>query len=210
MKVNAIQLLLLTLVVTLLLQISEARIKGSAPSSLDKEGEERSLYYNNKNNNNNGGNYYGRRGYYPYYRRRYWNKYYQGDDAQVDDAQVDDAQGDDAQGDDNVSTSWASIQGQATTEFQRFYHTSPGEWSTWEWAIAGGACTILIGFVLCICVCCNSGSKERKSRNESKYDFDDYTSLESRKGSSSSGASGESTDFDDNATYDSIMRLRSD
>ena len=47
------------------------------------------------------------------------------------------------------------------------------------------------------------------NREDTAYDFDDYTSIDSRKQSFMTKSS-ESTDFDDNATYDSIMRLRSD
>ncbi len=152
------------------------------------------------------------------------------DEAQVDDiVDTDDSQreGDDAveiddsQGDDyiasylanNTSTDWKSRVSYAEThvkeELVRWYYTPPGEWTSEEWALSGGLAALVLGTVFCICMCCCRPSDElpeRKRRN-STYDFDDYTSLDSRKVSSSSGSS---TESDDNATYDSIMRLRSD
>lgn len=238
MKAYAIQLLLLILVIVP--YTSEARIKGNIKNGEDrslyyaqnngKNGQnyygkyyQRRYYYN-----------YNKRRYYA--NDDDANLANAGDDgAAVDDAvsaddtaaQGDDVQIDDGQGDDyiasylsnNTSSGWrgtiSSVEEQVRDEFRTWYYTPPGEWTTEEWALLGGISALILGSVFCICMCCCRPSSgfdgAEKTRRASTYDFDDYTSIDSRKGSSKgSSASDSSIDSDGNATYDSIMRLRSD
>ena len=103
---------------------------------------------------------------------------------------------------------------EAEKSIRKWYETSPNDWTTGQWLWFGGAMFGLLGFVLCAfncCRCCSNNSKDvGRSGRGVEYDHDDYTSIDSRKSSFLSKDGSESTDFDDNATYDSIMRLRSD
>lgn len=205
---------------------------------LDAENEDRDLqyyanrryryywtpYYGNNNSNNKKmyyRRYYNRNKYYnnnKYYNK---NKYY-GDDGANDDA-TDDAEAMEDEiiyYDDMVdlnSTDWVSTmknyEAQAEESFFNWYRTPPGEWSSEQWAWFSGLMLLFVGVSFCACSCCCSSSSTDESAKERKtplYDLDDYTSVGSRNGSFMTSNSSASTEWDDNATYDSIMRLRSD
>jgi len=232
MKTQTYQILLLVAIFCL---SSAAQIRGSV-EAVEKE-EPRDLYYNYNNNRNyqNNGNGGGGNYGYGYYRRRYYNRYYQNknnnnQNEATDDTVQEDDQGDNQQYDDAVNvngtyyenathtTSWREqvyhYEEMMEQDFYQWYESPPGDWTTSQWAWFGGALTALMSFVFCMCLCCGSNAEEKKEkrRKESEYDFDDYTSMDSsvRKGSSFVTKESDSTEFDDNATYDSIMRLRSD
>jgi hypothetical protein len=150
------------------------------------------------------------------------------DDNQGDDNGVDDQVYNDGDADDYIATyaenngtdadaDWytriVNAEKQFETDLKTWYYTPPGEWTAQEWGLFGGLAAILVGTLFCFCMCCcySGGDKSyiTRQRASSTYDFDDYTSIDSRKASSSS-SSGSSTESDDSATYDSIMRLRSD
>lgn len=188
-------------------------------------------YYSNGGNGGNGGN--NNRRYY-----RQYNKYYQGEDdenAGQDDA-VDDAAGNDDVNDAddggynpydddayyNNSTHWydgnawvtkaMSYEEEAEANFWAWYATPPGEWTAVQWAWFSGLMVLLIGISFCLCMCCSNFQEDpavAKTRKQSEYDFDDYTSVDSKRSFMTSNSSAD-TEWDDNATYDSIMRLRSD
>jgi hypothetical protein len=172
--------------------------------------------YKNGNNNNNNNNNYNNNRNNNNNNRRYYNRYYrQGgngwNDTSTDDDQVQ-TDDDDANVTDSNNSSWFSaMESEVEQNFYSWYESPPGEWTTAQWAWFSGLLILTFGLVYSMCMCCIScckGEKER-SRNDSSQDFDEYTSIDSRKGSFMTKES-ESTDFDDNATYDSIMRLRSD
>jgi hypothetical protein len=174
-------------------------------------------YKNGNNNNNNNNNNYNNNRNNNNNNRRYYNRYYrQGgngwNDTSTDDDQVQTNDDDAANVTDNNSSSWFSaMESEVEQNFYSWYESPPGEWTTSQWAWFSGLLILTLGLVYSMCMCCIScckGEKER-SRNDSSQDFDEYTSIDSRKGSFMTKES-ESTDFDDNATYDSIMRLRSD
>ena len=219
--------------------MSEARI-GDAPKEVSPDEDRDLAYYgnnNNYNNNNNNRRYYGGGGggnggggrYY--YGRRYYRQYYNqnnngsnenaGDDTvDADDNEVEtyynetDDTGNATDYDSDFSA-WrgyiSSLESEAEVKFYEWYQAPPGEWTTEQWAWFSGILTLTLGLLFCICMCCTSCCESEKevNREGTAYDFDDYTSIDSRKGSFMTKGS-ESTDFDDNATYDSIMRLRSD
>ena len=149
------------------------------------------------------------------------------DDNQGDNNGVDDQVYIDGDADDYIATyaenngtdaDWytriVNAEKQVELDLKTWYYTPPGEWTAQEWGLFGGLAAILFSTLFCLCMCCcysggNKSSYITRQRASSTYDFDDYTSIDSRKASSSS-SSGSSTESDDSATYDSIMRLRSD
>ena len=182
---------------------------------------------NQANSNGNNNNYYNNYNNYNNYRRyRYYGNGQGGNGSDVNnDDQVEDDQveiyDDDADTTDNTTnyqntTTWrgyiSSVESEMEQNFYNWYESPPGQWTTAQWAWFSGLLTLALGLFVCIFMCCSSCCKDEKERNrsESTYDFDDYTSMDSRKGSFMTKDSGDSTEFDDNATYDSIMRLRSD
>ncbi len=206
---------------------------------LDAENEDRDLqYYANRRYRYYWGGYYGNgNGNKNMYYRRYYNrnkyynknKYYQKNKYYGDDGATDDATDDAAEEamedeiiyyDDMVdlnSTDWVSTlkdyEAQAEESFFNWYRTPPGEWSSEQWAWFSGLMLLFVGVSFCACSCCCSSSTPDESAKERKaplYDLDDYTSVGSRNGSFMTSNSSASTEWDDNATYDSIMRLRSD
>lgn len=233
MKFQVYQFLLCCIVA--LFFVSEARI-GEAPKVVSPD-EDRDLAYYGKNkyyrryyggggSGGSGGRYYRRK----YYGGRYYGRYYKNSNGSNENA------GDDAvdANDNEIETyynetedtgnatdyefdlsTWrgyiSSLESEAELKFYEWYQAPPGEWTTEQWAWFSGALTLTLGLLFCLCMCCTSCCESEKeiNREDTAYDFDDYTSIDSRKGSFMTKGS-ESTDFDDNATYDSIMRLRSD
>lgn len=175
------------------------------------------------NGNGNGGRNYRR---YYYNNGRYYGRYYNqnSNGSNENYNAVDDA----VDADDNEvetyynetedtgnATTWrgyiSSLESEAELRFFEWYQAPPGEWTTEQWAWFSGIISLTLGLLFCLCMCCSSccESEKEKNREDTAYNFDDYTSIDSRKQSFVTKSS-ESTDFDDNATYDSIMRLRSD
>jgi hypothetical protein len=223
--------LLIFIILSALVQC-EARVGGSSV----QQNEDRDLgYYGYANQHYYGGgggkhyygggrHYYGGgRRYYRYYKKRYYNQkeyYGSGGKNAVEDVDeyttesTDDLL--DSSGENYYNeTTWrakiSALESQAEESVFELYQTSPGEWTLEQWLLVSGILALTLGMVVCTCCCCSSccGRGDKKGRKQSEYDFDDYTSIDSRKGSFMTKGS-ESTDFDDNATYDTIMRLRSD
>lgn len=209
----------------------EARIGGSSGEENDRDlgyyGYANQHYYGGgggKRYYGGGRHYYGGgRRYYRYYKKRYYNHrdYYGSDGSNAaDDVEdygteiTDDLQ--ESYGTSNYNaTSWrgkiSALEAQAEESVYKLYESSPGQWTSGQWILVSAVLAVTLGMVICACFCCSSccGRGEKKSRKGREYDFDDYTSIDSRRGSFMTKGS-ESTDFDDNATYDTIMRLRSD
>jgi len=183
----------------------------------------------NGNGNGNNARYYRRK----YYNGRYYGRYYnqnsngsnENENANDDAADANDNEvetyynetedtGNATDYDSDLST-WrgyiSSLESEAELRFYEWYQAPPGEWTTEQWAWFTGMISLTLGLLFCLCMCCSSCCESEKeiNREDTAYDFDDYTSIDSRKQSFMTKSS-ESTDFDDNATYDSIMRLRSD
>lgn len=180
---------------------SEAGIRGS-----ERTNEERALgggYYRYNNN--------GQR-YYPYYRnggnRRYYKRNYYGN-YHNDDRNDDDVYGgasDDKWSnvtDDGVSGTFSRYEQQAQESFSNWYQTSPGDWTSQQWAFVGGTTVLIGGLIICFIKCFHSCCCGRND-----YDFDDYVAMDSKRNGLKEIQS-ESTDIDDDATLDQVMRLRS-
>mmetsp|Transcript_15127 Transcript_15127/g.18433 ORF Transcript_15127/g.18433 Transcript_15127/m.18433 type:complete len:248 (+) Transcript_15127:291-1034(+) len=165
----------------------------------------------------------------------YGNNTYYGDDAtDDDDANVDDT-GDTNENEDNnqdIDGSGNSTGYQPSEweeQFWEWYDSPPAEWTNIEWAWVSGAVSIGIAFLFCCCMGCVKVTQDTHDRAcgdkynaEKYYNFDDYTSVDdSTKGSKSwvtlntknkNGQDGDTDDdgtINDDATYDSIMRMRS-
>lgn len=194
-------------------------------------------YYNSNNNyrNYNNANGYNRYGYYAAGNRSYYknknqkyyknnNQYYQQqDDAQADDAGAEEQNeyfDDDASGsDDNSATSF--VPSEIEEKFWQWYESPPSQWTAGQWAWFSGILVMSVGFMFCCCLGCANLCMEGQDRacnsnnNNTKEKFDDYTSLDSGKRGSfmtlQTKESGSTTGdtVDDDATYDSIMRMRS-
>jgi len=159
---------------------------------------------NNNNNNNNGGN----------------NYYYNGN---VDANDVDDNNngGDDVYGgvgddkwttydaDDSLSGKWSNYEKEAEEQLYEFYQTPPGDWTSAEWGFVLGTVALVFGLIACLfkCCCCCCGRKNQQPLNN-KDSFDGYVTMDSKKSGLLESES-ESTDVDDDSTYDPVMRLRS-
>lgn len=187
-------------------------------------------YYGNGGNNRN--RYYNRQ-YNKYYQggdeddgAAQNNDDLADDAAANDDGNIDDDGGYNPYDDDTYnsnSTSWydgnawvskaMSYEEEAERSFWAWYATPPGEWTALQWAWFSGLMVLLVGISFCTCMCCSNCQEESaaatKTRKQSEYDFDDYTSVDSKRSFMTSNSSAD-TEWDDNATYDSIMRLRSD
>lgn len=214
---------LLIACIALLAVFAEARVGG--------EKAYRELYYGGgggarqyyRQHKYYGGGYYARRYYNRYYRQ---NKYYQNNQVANDDATADGDEaavdGDDgyynADGNSTTVGTWREkideVEGRIEEEFINWYETSPGEWTSDQWAWF----SFFLIFVLCIfscacisCINCCKGKEDKKKRKNQKFDFDDdYTSVGTSTRGSFFTKGSQSSEFDDTATYDSIMRLRSD
>lgn len=210
---------LLIACIALLAVVAEARVGGKKA--------DRELYYGGgggarqyyRQHRYYGGGYYARRYYNRYYHQ---NKYYQNqvanDDATADAAVDGDDEYYNANGNSTTVGTWREkideVEGRIEEEFISWYETSPGEWTSDQWAWF----SFFLIFVLCIfscacisCINCCKGKKDKKKRQNQKYDFDDdYTSVGASTKESFFTKGSQSSEFDDTATYDSIMRLRSD
>ncbi len=191
-------------------------------------------YYANNNAGNGGGYYRNGGGYYGgwYYKMKNQKKQYYGDD-QADDQAADDqanaeeiddqANNEDGEenyyaddGSNNGATSF--IPSEIEEEFWRWYESPPSQWTGAEWAWFSGILVVTVGFMFCCCLGCANlcmEGQERACNHEKQDNFDDYTSLESGKRGSfttlhtkdSASTTGET--IQDDATYDSILRMRS-
>ena len=208
---------------------SEAGIRGSNHGREGREldgnyyqNRQYNNYYNNNNNNRNANNYYNnnnnnRNNYYRYYNKN--NNYNNNNNNNnynnnnnnnnnnnddVDDVYaVTDDNLTNSTNDSSLSATISNMENQAMESFSSWYQSSPGDWTSQQWGFLAGL-TLVVGglivcFVKCCCACCCG-------RNE--YDsFDEYVAMDSKR--HLKGVQSESTDIDDDATFDQVMRLRS-
>ena len=185
--------------------------------------------YNQGNGNNRGYGYYAAKRYYYNQSNKNQNEYYQSnnqyygyqqDDAQVDDAGAEDQNEntDDASGSDDNNAS-TFIPSEIEEKFWQWYESPPSQWTAGQWAWFSGILVVTIGFMFCCCLGCANLCMEGQDRacnnKNTKGNFDDYTSLDSAKRGSfmtletkdSGSATGDTVN--DDASYDTIMRMRS-
>jgi hypothetical protein len=171
---------------------------------------------------------YNRYGGYYVAQQSYYN---QNDDANAADNAADDAASNNDDGAD-ADTDDANSSGDDTfsnvipsdleEKFWQWYESPPSQWTAAQWAWFGGILSVTVGFMFCCCLGCANLCMEGQERAcNPKPEFDDYTSIDSDKrgsfmtlntkpSASTNGDASVNTDnMDDDATYDSIMRLRS-
>ena len=217
---------LLVVLGTLLLTRVQCRYVESINSSKQavtgqEEEESRHLryyYYKNYRPYNN----YARHYYNYYYNRKRTRAYYDDDcrncnndvddnvDEEADEGDDGDDEGDDGddEGDDEgndvddtddqyyaSSNVIVRAEKMAEEKFWELYKNPPSDWNSSQWGFFGGLIASLIGYLIFCYICCKCCCGRNR---EGKEYMDDYTS-----------AASTHTSFQDDMTYDSIMRLRS-
>jgi hypothetical protein len=166
------------------------------------------------------GNYYMRQYYKPYY-GKYYNK--QEEEANSQDGNNND-EGDDASA--STDDTYNSIVPTELEEkFWQWYESPPSDWTSAQWAWFSGILVVTVGFMFCCCLGCANLCMEGSDRAFNKKEYDDYHLDRDKSGSfmtlntkgsdgytaggDSAGSVNTAESGDDDATYDSIMRLRS-
>ena len=193
---------------------------------------------NNSNNqggnyrNNNSRNYMN---YYWYPRYYYGGGYYAHRSyANQQQAYYDDIAGDDGAANDDAAAynatesngddMFASVTADIEEKFWQWYQSPPSDWTAGQWAWFSGILVSSVLFMCCCCVGCASLCAQGKDKACNPTEIDDYTSIggtsnqrgsfmtlnTKRSGASSPGGSSTAeTIVDDDATYDTILRMRS-
>ena len=229
------QLLLLLSAATLFI-VSDARIRGSKGNENEERqlgsyykygrnnnnNRNRNYYYynqnknaNNYNNNGGGQSYYGNKSNY-YVNNKYYNDDNAGNNGDDNGDDAYQAVGDDKWNtyydDDTLAGTWSNYEKEAQATFTAWYQTPPGDWTPTEWGFLGGIIVLVFGLIVCLlkCCCCCCGRDKRSNVVENTESFD-YVGVGNKKSGLLESSRSESTctDFDDDATFDQVMQLRS-
>ena len=194
-------------------------------------------YYPNNQRYYGGGRNYGGYGYgsNQNYNNNNYQQYYDEDDNEGDNEQNDNEEYDDASANDGSTNDDGAysnmIPSDIEEKFWQWYESPPSDWTGAQWAWFSGILSVTVAFMFCCCLGCANLCAEGSSCCGNKSDFDDYASIDHDKSGSfmtlntkvngDASTMGGSTNVslntaesdddgpDDDATYDSIMRLRS-
>jgi len=98
----------------------------------------------------------------------------------------------------------------AEEQFWQLYSNPPSDWTANQWGFFSGFMTFSVAMLLCLCVsctcCCGKKETEPQEQYNNEFGYSDYTSVNKPKSKTNPVYESD----DDDTTYDSIMRLRSD